>query len=186
MPQGLLEGFERFSSVILLGIARHEREAQKFKTTLGLINQVLNTTHQMVVEKIERLEKAASIEEARSILEELNWQPLTESFRLEGLCDTFEGLGYSLGNLLNEAATSGAFSNEELNAVGDMAQTLTNRELEVSGIYILRIQELADLIADPGSDLDQLRRRAGEVNSLLTHQMSDFASKSRQFLRVGS
>ena len=185
MPQDLIGDFERFSNAILVGIANHEREAQKFKTTLGLINQVLATTHAMVLDRIERLEKAESLDEARSVLAELNWEPLTESFRLEGMCDSFEALGIGLHNLLDNAANSGAALGADLNAAGDLAQTLTNRELEVSGIYLVRISELADLIADPGSDLQSIHRRASEVKNLLTSQMSDFTARSRQFLRVG-
>jgi hypothetical protein len=183
MPGDLLRDFARFSNRVLVGIENRERAAQKYKATLGLINQILLKTHLMVVEKVERLETATTIEQAREILNELNRAPLTESFRLEGLCDTFEGLGHALENLNARSESSQAFSPEELSASLGMANALTDRETEVAGVYVDGIQELADLVYSTGDSLRQIQGRAREVKALLTNQMSDFEVKSRQFLR---
>jgi hypothetical protein len=182
MPEDLFPAFESFTEGVLVGIAAHERAALKYKATLGLITQVLLTTHAMVVERLERLEDAKSVEEAHSILEELNWEPLTESFRLEGLCDAFEGLGIALHNLITRPETADAFASYDLQAVSDMADALANRESEVVVLYLVRIQDLADLVNGKKDDLGEIIRQARQAKAVLTQQVSDFHSKSRRFL----
>jgi len=182
MAQDFFTDFELFTDEVLGGIANHERIAQKYKTTLGMINQLLLATHRMVISRVERVEQAATVEEARSILDELNWGPLTESFRVEGMCETFEGLGIALDNLLRNPESGMRFTAEQLRSVQQMAEVLTNREAEVSLLYLNRIQQLADLVTSTASNLDELKERARDAKAVLTHQMSDFDSKARRFL----
>ena len=86
MPDDLLSRFVQLRDSVLVGIQNEDRQAQKYKTTLGLINQIFLTTHGMAVSIIEDLERPKSVEIARLVLSQLNWEPLTESFHVEGLC----------------------------------------------------------------------------------------------------
>jgi hypothetical protein len=184
MSDPLLDDFQRFSERILIGIEQNERPARKYKTTLGLINQIFKTTHEMVEEIVERVERAATLGEAEAALKDLNHEPLTEAFRLEGLCDAFEALGIALENLNNAAAASGALHPLDVAPSAELAQRLMNREAEVSDIYLSSIQTLADLVQGSTSDLAEIRGRAREARATLTRQMVDFDSKARQLLRT--
>jgi len=187
MPQTLFDGFNRFGDRILLGIDRKERPASKYKWLLGQINELLKTTHGMVVEKLNRIEKAVNIETASVVLEELRFGDLQESFRVEGMCDTFFGLGVALAELNDRSNQEGAFSSAEMTDIADMAHTLTNREAEVAGIYVRELQGLTRQIGHISpKDLPEIKKKTHKVKKLLTDQMSDFDTKAKKFLRLST
>ena len=49
-----------------------------------------------MIDRLHALRKAKSVEDAKAVLEQLRLEPLTETFRVEGLCDLLEGLGQGL------------------------------------------------------------------------------------------
>ena len=95
----LFDEFMRFGDRILIGIKQDERPALKYKYLLGQINALLNTTHGMVVERLEKIESATNPAEAKVALSEIRSEALEESFRIEGMCDVFEAFGNTLSHL---------------------------------------------------------------------------------------
>lgn len=186
MPDDLFGGFMGFCDQIM-GAADHgERHARKYKWLLGQISELLKTTHGMVVSRLEQIEDARQLEDAEQALAELNTQALEESFRLEGMCDTFEGLGNVLGNMASESEQSGELSANDVQAVYAFAGRLSYREQEVATIYTQEITEVADLLSSGAGDLQALQQRARVARVRLTDEMADFDAKARRFKRLSS
>ncbi|MBW3579159.1 MAG: hypothetical protein KY462_15780 [Actinobacteria bacterium] len=179
------ESFRRFEDHVLDGLSRGDRSAQKSKRLLGVINQTLVATHQIVIARLEKLQRAESIADANEVLEALRLENLTETFRLEGLCDLLEGLGTGLLARTWAARQEGSFADGELNDVEEFAHALYDREAEVARIYSDALSDLTALgpVTEP-SALDKMRRKAASLEKQLTAHVSDFDAKADRFMRL--
>jgi hypothetical protein len=177
--------FRQFEDHVLQGVSRGERSAQKSKRLLGVINQTLVATHEIVISRLAKLENAESVADANELLEALRLENLTEAFRVEGLCDLLEGLGSGLLTRTSAARQEGWFSNNELDDIEEFAEALYDREAEVARIYADALSDVTSLapVRDEASLL-RVKSKAREMESALTDQVSDFNAKAARFLRL--
>ena len=176
----LFDEFSRFGDRILHGIDEDERPALKFKYLLGKINELLNTTHGMVVRRLEKIEQANRPADAEAALAELRTDALEESFRIEGLCDVFESFGRTLDELAWRSKDSKDSVAPDLGEIHEFSYKLMDREQEVARIYTEELKSMVNLGGVAG-DLPGLRKRASEAKKVLTDQMADFAAKANRF-----
>lgn len=179
----LFDEFSRFGDRILHGIEQDERPALKYKYLLGKINELLNTTHGMVVRRLEKIENAAGPNEAEAALAELRSDALEESFRIEGLCDVFDSFGRTLDELAWRSDEQNDSVAPDLGEIHKFSQSLMDREQEVARIYTDEIKAMVNLGGVDG-DLPGLRKRAADAKKILTDQMADFAAKAVRFTSV--
>jgi hypothetical protein len=187
MANHLFDDFISFGRRVMDGVNRGEKESIRYKRLLGEITALLEDTHSMVVRRLERLERAASAAEAWSILAELRAEPLEAAFRAEGLCDAFAGLGNALDRVNWETRGDAAmpFTDDEMQAVGNLAQTLVAREGEVAMGYTMEIQHLLQsLYEDEPTDLGELHARAAKARRTLTDQIADFDALTTRFRKL--
>ena len=179
----LFEEFRRFGDRILAGIDQDERPALKYKYLLGQINELLHTTHGMVVRRLEKIENATGPAEAEAALADLGSDALEESFRIEGLCDVFDAHGRTLDELAWRSQDQNDSVAADIGHIHQFSQRLMDREREVARIYTEEIKAIVNLGGVQG-DLQGLRDRAAEAKRVLTDQMADFAAKADRFTRV--
>lgn len=185
MGEDPFESYNRFADRVLGSIDRGEPSGKKFKFLMGVINETLVATHKLVIARLGALQDAMTAEEANALLERLRLEELTEAFRVEGLCDLLEGLGTGLIGRVEAARTEGVFSQEELSSVGIFAEMLYHREAEVATIYGNALSD----ITHPAGQLDEaslpeLKRKANELQRLLTNHVSDFNAKADKFTKL--
>ena len=139
----VFDGYIVFGRRVMIGANRNERPSIRYKRLLGLITELLRDTHALVVEKLEAIESADSWSEAQQLAQELRDEPLTDSFRAQGLCDAFAGLGQALDGLneYTSVESPGAFSAEDTSTAATIAQMLADREREVARYYVREIRE---------------------------------------------
>ena len=181
----LFDEFSRFGDRILHGIDQDERPALKYKYLLGKINELLNTTHGMVVRKLEKIENAARPDEAEAALAELRSEALEESFRIEGLCDVFDSFGRTLHELAWRSMNQDDSVAPDLGEIQQFSVKLMDREQEVARIYTEEIKAMVNLGGVEG-DLPGLQMRAANAKKVLTDQMADFTVKAQRFTSVMS
>src|SRR4029077_17444720 len=75
---------------------------QEYNWQLEQICRLLRHTHSKVVDKLEAIEALVTPAAANELASQLRAEPLTESFRVAGLCDVFEGYGRSLSRVLDK------------------------------------------------------------------------------------
>jgi hypothetical protein len=182
-PSDLFDEFSRFGDRILHGIDHDERPALKYKYLLGKINELLHDAHGMVVNKLEKIEKASNPAEAKAALAELGTGALEESFRLEGMCDVFETFGRTLDEMAWRSEQQKDSVAPDLGGIHEFSRKLMDREHEVASIYTMEIKAIVNLGSVQG-DLPGLRKRAAEAKKVLTDQMADFAAKAKRFASV--
>jgi hypothetical protein len=185
MAEDLFESYMRFGDRVWEGLDRHERPAQKFKFLLGIINQTLIATHTLVIARLRSLQEAKSVEDAKAVLEQLRLKPLTEAFRVEGMCDLLEGLGQGLLLRVHAAPGEGAYSAGELVDIEAFANRLILREDEVATLYSETLSALTSRRLDQAS-LPKLQADARTLEHLLTDHLSDFKSKADRFTRLAT
>src|SRR5262245_20713209 len=181
----LFDEFSRFGDRILHGIVQNERAALKYKYLLGQICEILNTTHDMVVRRLEKIEQATRPYEAEAALAELRTDVLEESFRIEGLCDVFTSLGVTLDGLALRSEGQKDSVAPDLGKIHEFSRMLMDREQEVARIYTEEIKTMVNLGSVEG-DLPGLQKRAAAAKKVLTDQMADFTAKAERFKRVRS
>jgi hypothetical protein len=137
----------------------------------------------MVVERLEKIEKATRPAEAEQALAELRTDALEESFRIEGLCDVFEAFGKTLHALVWQSKAQNDSVAPDTGEIHQFSQKLVDREQMVARIYTEEIKAMVNLGAVKG-DLPDLRKRAAEAKKVLTDQMADFAAKAGRFTRL--
>ena len=179
----LFDGFSRFGDRILHGIAHDEGPARKYKYLLGQINELLHTTHGMVVRKLEKIEQATKPAEADAALAELDTQALEKSFKMEGLCDVFEAFGRTLDEMAWESEHQADSVARDLAGIHEFSGKLMDREQEVARLYTEEIKAIVNL-GNVAGDLPGLRTRAAQAKKVLTDQMADFAAKAKRFTSV--
>ena len=185
MEEDPFASFGQFGDRLLRGVDEGDRSAQKFKYLVGVIDQTLITTHKMVISRLAALRQAKGIDDAKVQLETLRLEPLTEAFRVEGLCDLLEGLGTSLLTRAAQARSEGSFLPAELEQVESLGRVLVDREYEVTRAYQLTLRDITSRTVDEES-LPEIKRKAEEVEVMLTSQVSDFAAKAERFTRLSS
>jgi len=144
-----------------------------------------------VVEKLEHIEAAQSLAEARIVVDDLQSYPLTNAFRAQGLCDIFEGFGKSLRRLLDvRQATAFASPPQPLTDTsksGQWAQfceILEGREAQVADLYARQLHAISDAVyAAAEADLPGIKTLVAQANAALTDQINDFDALSRDFAR---
>lgn len=170
------------------GPNRSQAILQKYNFQLGTVCQLIKHTHSIIADKLEEIEAASSLAEARELARQLESDPLTASFRARGLCDIFEGYGRSLRNIV--ASTHGepgpALTHDQESLWLHFCHSLENREQEVARLYTDQIQEIGNLVyeANTEQDLDNIKAEAKKARAVLTSQMADLDSLAEQFQQL--
>ncbi len=183
--------FDEISSIgrkFLKSTDRGHKALRRYTWQLGSIHELIKHTHSLVIEKLEAIEQAADIDEAKAIADTLNGTTLSDSFRISGLCDIFVGYGVSLRKIVETDAQSdpedeAPISEDEKVRWIQFCDSLEERELQVAALYSNEIQEIGDLVwnLDTIGDLDEIQQRARSAKKILTDQMADFDSLSNSF-----
>jgi hypothetical protein len=189
MQDSQFDGFIEFGREVMRGLARDEQDATRYRWLLGVITELLTVTHGMIVDDLDDVIEAETIDDARTAVDRLRGEPLSRSFHAEGLCDSFVGLGHALRDVNERTrghlAESGARPRfgERLDTADDFAMILMDREEEVAGRYGSEIIELRDLLfgARQTDDLEVVREQAVKAKRVLTDQIADFTSLAGRF-----
>lgn len=182
--------FDEISSIgekFLKSTDRGHKALKNYTWQLSSINELIKHTHSLVIEKLDSIEEAEDMSEAQQIIDSLSGGPLSESFRVNGLCDIFMGYGVSLRKIVE----SGSRDNDEAPPLSDEEQNhwvyfcdaLEEREQQVANLYSNEIQEIGDLVWNTQNinDLEEVKERARRAKHILTDQMADFDSLSKKF-----
>jgi hypothetical protein len=193
MPESLFDGFIKFSRHAMVGIRRDERSARRYKWTLALITELLTVTHAIFLEYLDRLSQSTTLSDAEQVMRQITEGVLEDSFRVEGLCDTFEGLGDALLGVnyrtRQDLAVPGRVASLSPHDVDDsehLAQVLANREFEVARLYIQEIHELQETLDEQravNGSLQPVLARADSARAVLTEQLIDFQRLASDFRR---
>jgi hypothetical protein len=161
-----------------LALSKSQETLKNYIWQLGTISDLIKHTHSIVVHKLEAVEEAASIEEAKSLVTELEGDPLTNSFRANHLCDIFQAFGTALRQL-----TSTLGSQERQSKWEKFCGTLESRENTVAELYADQLQDLIDLKykLNIQQDLNQFKVAAKNARQKLTEQMADFDALAKKF-----
>jgi hypothetical protein len=174
----------------ILGYNRGQQSLRHYAWQLSSICDLLSHTHSIVIDKLDGIEETKSLEEAKILVKGLAIEPLTDSFRVNGLCDIFMGFGIALRKAVIQKDAPNPSENK-LVAMTDkqwyswmrFCDALEQREQEVASLYVYEIRELSDILleVDSATDLDGLKTKAGRVRAVLTTQKADFDSLATQF-----
>ena len=172
-----------------LSLSRSHQVLQKYVWQLGAICDLIKHTHSIVVDNLDAIEVAMSLQEASVLVAKLEDAPLTASFRANGLCDIFEGFGVALRRVVGTTLHPDGsietlpISDERKQLWLHFCESLENREREVASLYAHEIQEIGDLVAQTSTthDLDALKAAARKARTILTRQMANFDSLASQF-----
>lgn len=177
----------------LLGDNRSRQALRDYAWQLGSVCDLISHTHSIVINELDSIEEAKSLEEAKMLVRELEIDPLTASFRANGLCDIFMSFGLALRKVVTRAdaptparSTLVAPTYEHWNAWIQFCDALEEREGQVASLYVYEIRELSDMLlgVDAVTDLDELKAKAGRARAVLTTQKADFDSLATQFRRA--
>lgn len=167
------------------GTSRSQELLQNYNFQLGAVCQLIKHTHSIVADKLEGIAEASSLEEARSLVGQLENDPLTESFRAKGLCDIFEGFGRSLRNIVapRHGETKPPLSSEQERLWFKFCNSLESREQQVAILYADQIQEIGKLVyaANTEQELDNIQAEAKKARNVLTSQMAELDSLAGEF-----
>jgi len=181
--------FDEISSIgekFLKSTDRGHKALKNYTWQLGSINELIKHTHSLVIKKLEAIEEAEDMSEAQQIINSLSGGPLSDSFRVNGLCDIFVGFGVSLRKIVEAAGNNqeeSPLSAEEQNHWIYFCDALEEREQQVAYLYSNEIQEIGDLVCHSQNitDLEEVKERARRAKHILTDQMADFDSLSKKF-----
>jgi hypothetical protein len=172
-----------------LALSSSNSMLRKYTWHLGAICDLLKHTHSMVVQKLQAVEATSCIEDAKSLISELSDDPLTQSFRANGLCDMFEGFGKSLRPLAAAVTDPAAsvetlpISEERRVCWSNFCDVLESRERRVAETYVNEIRQLVDLGAhvETNLDLSAIKVAARKASDTLTSQIADFDALATRF-----
>jgi hypothetical protein len=177
----------------MAGIGNDERTARRYKWTLATITELLTVTHAIFIDYLDRLAESKTVSEAEEIMKEISEGVLEESFRAEGLCDAFEGLGEALAGVnyrtredLSQAGKVTSLSSSDVDESQGIASILANRENEVARLYVEEIQELRDTVRkqiEIGGSLEPILARADAARGVLTEQLANFQRLASEYRR---
>lgn|GEM_PF-3466405 len=175
-----------------LALSKSEQELRRYTWQLGAICDLIKHTHSIVVEKLEEIEAAQTVADARAAAVQLEDQPLTASFRANGLCDIFQGFGHSLRRIVEPHAQPGEsvqpvpLGTAQINSWTWFCESLEEREQRVASLYASELREICNLSASASGDADlaQLKAKARATKNLLTTQMADFDALATQFRQL--
>lgn len=174
----------------ILGDSRSHVVLKKYAWQLSSICDLIGHTHTIIIDTLDRIDAAQTLEEAQQLVHELEWQPLEASFRANGLCDVFEGYGRALRRVVIPADQTNtpddrliAASDEQWNAMQVFLDALEEREQQVASLYTNEIREMGDFVwnASTMNDLDELKAKAAQARAVLTMQKASFLSLAAQF-----
>lgn len=155
---------------------------------LGSICDLIKHTHLIVIEKLEAIDRAETLEEATTITQQLSGLSLSNSFRTAGLCDVFVGYGKSLRGIIEKYQSSTdpestpPITQEEQYRWMEFCDSLEEREQQVAELYANQIQGLGDLVCGaPSQDLKQIKEHAQQAKAILTDQVADFDALAARF-----
>ncbi len=184
--------FDEISSIgkkFLKSTDRGHQALKKYTWQLGSINELIKHSHSIVIEKLEEIERSSDIGEAKSIAETLQGGPLSDSFRVSGLCDIFVGYGKSLRRIVE--LPQEMHQHDDLPPISDDEKTtwirfcdsLEEREQQVAELYSSEIQEIGELAWNIQNldELKEIKARAKRAKNILTDQMADFDSLAKDF-----
>ena len=192
VSQSLFPGFIEFNRNVMVGISKDERSALRYKWTLASITELLTVTHAIFIGYLDRLSQSTSLSDAAGVMRQINEGVLEESFRVEGLCEAFEGLGDALlrvNQRTRDLAAPSRVTSFSLDKIDDseyLAHVLSNREFEVARLYIQEIRELRDTLDEElarNGSLQPVLARADSARAVLTEQLADFQRLASDFRR---
>jgi hypothetical protein len=161
---------------------------QDYTYMLSQFCELLNHTHSMVLQKLECIEDAKTLNEAQVACRELQGEALSGAFRSCGLCDVFRGYGSSLRRLLPQSRPGGRSSVLLFLGGGQvrwefLCDALEEKEARVANLYVDQIQEIHQLISDRSiaEDLPKMNELARQAKTKLTQQMADFEALAQGF-----
>lgn len=184
--------FDEISSIgnkFLKSTDRGHQVLKKYLWQLGSINDLMKHTHSLVIEKLETIENALTLEEAKESSNQLQGDALTDSFRTSGLCDIFVGMGISLRKIIETPQHTAQPEEEvpltvdEINKWMMFCNALEEREQQVAYLYSSEIDEIGRLTWNLNNqgDLGKIKEYAIKAKRILTSQMADFDSLSVKF-----
>jgi hypothetical protein len=169
----------------------HSRQALRlYAWQLSSICDLISHTHSIVIDGLDVIEETNSLEEAKILAKDLERDPLTYSFRVNGLCDIFEGYGIALRKAVNWTDDPNppenklvATTDEQWNTWMAFCDALEDSEDEVASLYGDEIRELGDMLlgVDAVTDLNEIKAKAGRARAVLTAQRAEFDSLATQF-----
>jgi hypothetical protein len=169
----------------MLGTSSAHTQLSQYRWQLATICDLMRHTHTLVVDRLDDIERATTVEEARRLAADLDEQPFTQALRANGLCDVFQGLGTSLLRLTQPK--DGAAPTVSAPAWRRFCEVLQERELSVARMYLNEIRELGALVVAArggGADLAALRQAAARTRDVLTVQRNDFEALATEFRRA--
>jgi len=171
-----------------LGLSKSQQALKNFTWQLGTICDLIKHTHLLVINKLEQVENAQSLEEAKTVINNLERTPLTDIFRANHLCDIFVGFGMELQKIIKEIVKTDPtlISNEQINTWARFGDSLMRREGEVAYLYADLLQNLGNLASNSssGADLAKLKDAALEAKKILTAQVADFDYLANEFRKI--
>ena len=184
--------FDDISSIgkkFLKSTDRGHQALMKYTWQLGGISELIKHTHSIVIEKLEAIEQTKTIEDAKRIVESLQGNPLSDSFKASGLCDIFVGFGKALRRIVedpqqtNQLEDAPPISEEEKTSWIQFCDSLEEREQQVAELYSSEIQEINELVWGTQTEerLITIKERARRGKAILTDQMADFDSLAENF-----
>ena len=188
MPKSLF--FSDLGNVVtgFLGLSQSQEALKKFAWQLGTICDLIKHTHSLVINKLEAIEDAQSLDQAKAIVKTLERQPLTDIFRANHLCDIFVGFGIELERIIKQISANDPqlITSEQMGTWARFGDSLMRREGEVAFLYADILQNLGDLVSDrkTGVDLAMLKAEAAEANTTLAAQVADFDHLAIEFRKI--
>jgi hypothetical protein len=184
-------GFIEFGREIMQGVRTDDPDAVRYKWLLGEINSLFAKTHEIVLKRLEAIEKAQTAQEALGSIKQLRGEALSNSFHAQGLCDVFVGLGNALSSLnwrlqSRPAPAGDSASRSSLLAhADDLAQRLQKREYEVALMYRDQIRQLSELLdTDAGGSLQEMQAKAKVAKREIIGQIADFSQLANDFKSI--
>lgn len=172
----------------LKSTSRGHKVLTDYAWQLTTICDLLKYTHSIVIEKLEAIDRARTLKDARAIAQELSGESLSDSFRASGYCDVFEGYGKSLRRIIEkyqnstDPASAPPITQDERYRWLEFCDSLEERESQVAALYADQIQGLQELVERSSSqNLKQIKEHARQAKAVLTDQVADFDSLATRF-----
>ncbi len=175
-----------------LGDNRSQQALRLYAELLGSICELISYTHSIVIDGLNGIEKAKSLQEAKRLAEGLRADPLMRSFRGRMLCDRFEEAGSKLRRAVIRTDDPNpprdklvATTDEQWNALMKFCNMFELREHAVATGYVYQIRELSAMLSgvDTVTDLNEIKAKARGAKDVLTDQKADFDALAAQFRR---
>lgn len=178
------EGFIQFGRTMMAGVDRNERPSIKYKWLLAQIDDLFTETHRIVMKRLDAVMAAQSVGEATQLIQQLSSEALDRTFRAQGMCDAFDGLGRALNQLTWTMEQEGSITKDQSDSVQGFTTMLMGREGEVSLSYEHQILELARLVHEPAADVSSIKQQATAARRVLVDQLADFEAQAAKFKQL--